>query len=408
MNENHIFRVAEIQIQNYLKTLDIYDDLYNRSDVTEIMINTNKKIFIKVLGKGFVKKENESSNDELTNMLKVLSSLDNKVLTSDYPNISTKMILSNGQKVRIEGVIPPVSENPSINIRKQSSVLITVEDYLEKGFINEKILNFFKKIVDEHKNILVVGGTDTGKTTLTNSILNLMERKNERLVVIEEVPELQLYSDNVNRIQVLPKIFPSIQALKYCMRASPERIVFGEIREGESAYEFINGLNSGHEGGISTIHANDGLGGLKKLEMYINSTFGKPMSEEIGMTIGVLIVVKMKNYQRYIASIDLCKGYDRNTNQYILENVYCGKKYDIVNEHNNIKSQEEIKKIELLYKDGRCNLVNPKKIENIEINKLENNIQIWFSKSSNLILSKDNLLNYEEVENIIRSSNFSF
>lgn len=324
MNENHIFRVAEAQIQNYLKALDIYDDLYNRNDVTEILINTNKKIFVKVLGKGFIKKENESSNDELTNMLKVLSSLDNKVLTSENPNISTKMILSTGQKVRIEGLIPPVVENPSINIRKQSSILITVEDYLKKGFINEEILQFFHKMVDEHKNILIVGGTDTGKTTLTNAILNLIERKNERLVVIEEVPELQLYSDNVNRVQVIPNIFSSLQALKYCMRASPERIVFGEIREGESAYEFINGLNSGHEGGISTIHANDGIGGLKKLEMYINSAFGKPMSEEIGMTIGVLIVVKMKNYKRYLASIDICEGYDRNNNKYILKNIYNG------------------------------------------------------------------------------------
>ena len=177
-------------------------------------------------------------------------------------------------------------------------------------------------MIEQHKNILIVGGTDTGKTTLTNAILNLMERRKERIIAIEEVPELQLFSDNVNRIQIIPNIFPALDGLRYCMRASPERIVFGEIREGTSAYEFINGLNSGHPGGISTIHANDGVGGLKKLEMYINSSFGKPLSEEIGMTIDVIITVKMKNYQRYLASIDICKGYDRNNNKYILENFY--------------------------------------------------------------------------------------
>ena len=72
------------------------------------------------------------------------------------------------------------------------------------------------------------------------------------------------------------------------MRAAPERVIFGEIRDGKAGYELISGFNSGHPGGISTIHADDGLGGLKKLEMYINSSFGKPMSEDIGMAINIL------------------------------------------------------------------------------------------------------------------------
>ncbi|MGK4198865.1 ATPase, T2SS/T4P/T4SS family [Fusobacterium sp. HC1336] len=319
---NHILQVAENQIKNYLKIIGIYEDIYENKEVTEVLINTNKKIFTKVLGKGFVMKEYECKPEALINLLKVLSTLDSKQLTEKNPNISTKLVLSNGQKVRIEGLIAPTVENPTINIRKQSSFLITVENYLEKGFINQEILEFFNKMIEQHKNILIVGGTDTGKTTLTNAILNLMERRKERIIAIEEVPELQLFSDNVNRIQIIPNIFPALDGLRYCMRASPERIVFGEIREGTSAYEFINGLNSGHPGGISTIHANDGLGGLKKLEMYINSSFGKPLSEEIGMTIDVIITVKMKNYQRYLASIDICKGYDRNNNKYILENFY--------------------------------------------------------------------------------------
>ncbi|WP_349764091.1 ATPase, T2SS/T4P/T4SS family [Fusobacterium sp. SYSU M8D902] len=391
---NYLFEIAESQIKTYLKSLDIYDDLYNRNDVTEIMINTNKKIFVKVFGQGFVLKKNESSNDDLINMLKILSSLDDKVITADSPKISTKMILNTGQKVRIEGLIPPVVENPTINIRKQSSILITVEDYLEKGFINEKILEFFKKVVKEHKNILVIGGTDTGKTTLTNSIINLMERDNERIVAIEEVPELQLFSENVNRIQIIPKIFSSLEALKYCMRASPERIVFGEIREGESAYEFINGLNSGHQGGISTIHANDGIGGLKKLEMYINSVFGKPLSEEIGMTIDVLITVKMKNYKRYLASIDICKGYDREKNRYILENVYSKE-----NLKNN-STQEEIYLSEnTIFYDNKYYKINSTNITNIVIE--ENEIIIHFSKEDNILFYRKKEEDFDSLKNKI-------
>lgn len=320
--KGHINAVAEKNINQILRDLGLYEDLFNKTQVTEICINTNKRIFTKNLGIGFIEKDYESDNDKLTNLLKILATLDNQQLTSTNPNISTKLILSNGQKVRIEGVIPPVAENPTINIRKQNSIVKSLESYLEEGFLTKKTYDLCFDSVINHKNILIVGGTDSGKTTFLNSLLKIIELKNERTIIIEDVPELQIKSSNVNRIQTIPKVFSPEQALKYCMRASPERIIFGEIRDGRAGYELISGFNSGHPGGISTIHADDGLGGLKKLEMYINSAFGKPMSEDIGMGINLIITLKMKNYKRYLGSIDICEGYNRENNQYILRNIY--------------------------------------------------------------------------------------
>lgn len=318
----HITKIAEKNINQILKDLNIYDDIYNNPKVTEVLVNTNKKIFTKNLGIGFIEKEDESDNNKLTNLLKTLSTLDNKQLTENAPNISTKLILSNGQKVRIEGAIPPIVANPTINIRKQSTFVKSLESYLEDGYLTEETYNLCVNSVLNYKNILIIGGTDTGKTTFLNGLLRIIEEKNERAIIIEDTPELQINSTNVNRIQTIPNIFSPEQALRYCMRASPERVIFGEIRDGKAGYELISGFNSGHPGGISTIHADDGLGGLKKLEMYINSAYGKPMSEDIGMAINVLITVKMKNYKRYLGSIDICEGYNRNNNQYILKNIY--------------------------------------------------------------------------------------
>lgn len=262
--KGHINVVAEKNINQILKELDIYDDIYTNLQVTEICINTNKRKFTKNLGIGFIEKEKESNNDKLTNLLKILATLDNQQLTERNPNISTKLILSNGQKVRIEGVIPPVVANPSINIRKQSNFVKSLEKYKEDEFLNEETYNILRNLIENHKNILIVGGTDTGKTTFLNALLKIIEEKNERTIIIEDTEELQMYSTNVNRIQTIKDIFSPQQALKYCMRASPERIIFGEIRDGKAGYELISGLNSGHPGGISTIHADDGLGGLKK------------------------------------------------------------------------------------------------------------------------------------------------
>lgn len=320
--KGHINVVAEKNINQILKELDIYDDIYTNLQVTEICINTNKRKFTKNLGIGFIEKEKESNNDKLTNLLKILATLDNQQLTERNPNISTKLILSNGQKVRIEGVIPPVVANPSINIRKQSNFVKSLEKYKEDEFLNEETYNILRNLIENHKNILIVGGTDTGKTTFLNALLKIIEEKNERTIIIEDTEELQMYSTNVNRIQTIKDIFSPQQALKYCMRASPERIIFGEIRDGKAGYELISGLNSGHPGGISTIHADDGLGGLKKIETYITSAYGKPMSEDIGMAINAVVTLKMRNYKRYLGSIDICEGYNSVNNQYILKNVY--------------------------------------------------------------------------------------
>lgn len=318
----HITKVAEKNISQILRNLKIYEDIYERSEVTEVCINTNKRIFTKNLGIGFIEKDYESDNNQLINLLKTLATLDNKQLTENDPNISTKLVLSTGQKVRIEGAIPPIAPNPTINIRKQNIIVKRLESYLEDGYLTKETYDLCVNSVLNYKNILIIGGTDTGKTTFLNGLLKIIEDKNERTIIIEDTPELQINSTNVNRIQTIPKVFSPEQALKYCMRASPERVIFGEIRDGKAGYELISGFNSGHPGGISTIHADDGLGGLKKLEMYINSAFGKPMSEDIGMAIDVLITVKMKNYKRYLGSIDICEGYNRITNQYILRNVY--------------------------------------------------------------------------------------
>lgn len=338
----HINATAERNINKYLKDLNVYEDIYNNKNVTEVMINTNKKIFTKNLGIGFIEKEYESDNDKLTNLLKTLATLDNKQLTENNPNISTKILLSNGQKVRVEGLIPPVVTNPTINIRKQANFVKTLESYLEDGFLTQETYDLCKSSVLNHKNILLIGGTDTGKTTFLNGLLKIIEDKNQRAIVIEDTPELQINSSNVNRVQTIPGIFPPDLALKYCMRASPERIVFGEIRDGKAGYELINGLNSGHPGGMSTIHADDGIGGLKKLEMYINSAFGKPMSEDIGMAIDLLITVKIKNYKRYLASIDICEGYDKSINRYRIKNLYLSDK------ENNFEKEETEKLVNYL------------------------------------------------------------
>ena len=173
----HINKIAEENINKYLKALHIYEDLYNNKDITEVMINTNKSIFVKKLNVGFIEKEEISNNNHLTNLLKILSTLDNKQLTELNPNVDTELILSNEQKVRITGIIPPNVKNPTINIRKHNSFIISLEKYLEIGYLNKKTYNICLNAIKEHKNILVIGGTSSHSLNSPNTLGKLKETK---------------------------------------------------------------------------------------------------------------------------------------------------------------------------------------------------------------------------------------
>ncbi len=283
--------------------------------ITELILNTDKKIFIKKLGVGFVDTGLTSTPGKVRNILNILASLNEVSIDGNTPSISSELPLS---KNRVEGLIPPIVDFPKLNIRKKIPVTKTLTSYLEDGFISEDIQEKLVSFVRGKKNILVVGGTDTGKTTFVNALLSVMDTLDERLVIIEEVEELQTKALNVDRIKVIPGIFSARQALKSCMRLSPERIIFGEIR-GEEAFDLINGFNSGHSGGVTTIHANDCLGGLKKLEMYNQMACSKPLSEMIALTVDIVITLKMKNAVRYLDSIAEVKGYDSLKGEYELE-----------------------------------------------------------------------------------------
>lgn len=298
MEKNHSFLQGKLMVEEAMKNLKIYHYFLD-SKVTEILINTDNSIWVKKLGEGFIDTGEKSEPSQVLNILKTLASLNKVSLNEETPHISTELPLN---KSRVEGLIPPVVENPKFNIRKKIPITKNIKDYLNDNFITKEQYDYLVKSVKKHKNILVIGGTDTGKTTFVNALISIMDNLEERLIILEEVQELQTKAKNVDRIKIIPGLYTARDALKSCMRLSPERIIFGELR-GEEAYDFINGLNSGHPGGVSTIHANDGMGGLKKLETYVQLGIGKPMSELIGMTVNVLIVLKMKNNIRYLDEI---------------------------------------------------------------------------------------------------------
>lgn len=296
-----------------LERLDLLKYLENDS-VTDIMVNPDNKIFVIKMGEGKIFTGLYSTPEVTRNVINILASLEGVLINDKNPRISTSLPLTNS---RFEGLIPPVVENPSFTIRKKILKVLKLDDYVRQGIFTDREKTLIENYVKTKQNILIVGGTNTGKTTFANAVIDLMQ--NERLFFIEEVRELQSTNFDNTYVQVIEGIFSPKEAIRSAMRWTPERIVYGEIR-GAEAFYLINAFNSGHSGGLTTIHANDCYGGLSKLETYILYEKPYPLSELIARTINVVMTMVVENNKRTLDSIAEVKGYENG--KYILDFKY--------------------------------------------------------------------------------------
>ncbi|MHD0317129.1 ATPase, T2SS/T4P/T4SS family [Fusobacterium sp. THCT1E2] len=309
MESNNILEAKAI-LEHGLEKLGILEYLKDDT-VTEIMVNPDNKIYIKVLGQGKIFTGKISDPGIARNIINTLAALDGIVVNELNPGISTNLPLTNS---RFEAMIPIIVENPCFTIRKKILKVLKLDDYVKQGAFTEKEKDLIVSYVKNKRNILIVGGTDTGKTTFANAVIDNMQ--NERLYFIEEVRELQSTNDDNTFVLTIQGIYSPQQALKRAMRWSPDRIIMGEVR-GAEAFDLLNAFNSGHEGGLCTIHANDCYGGLSKLETYILYEKSNPLSDLIARVINVVITMKIEDNKRVLDSIAEVKDYVNG--KYILD-----------------------------------------------------------------------------------------
>ena len=309
MESNNILEAKAI-LEHGLEKLGILEYLKDDT-VTEIMVNPDNKIYIKVLGQGKIFTGKISDPGIARNIINTLAALDGIVVNELNPGISTNLPLTNS---RFEAMIPIIVENPCFTIRKKILKILKLDDYVKQGAFTEKEKDLIVSYVKNKRNILIVGGTDTGKTTFANAVIDNMQ--NERLYFIEEVRELQSTNDDNTFVLTIQGIYSPQQALKRAMRWSPDRIIMGEVR-GAEAFDLLNAFNSGHEGGLCTIHANDCYGGLSKLETYILYEKSNPLSDLIARVINVVITMKIEDNKRVLDSIAEVKDYVNG--KYILD-----------------------------------------------------------------------------------------
>lgn len=194
---------------------------------------------------------------------------------------------------RISAQIPPVVTAPIFSIRKPASKIFTLDEYVLEGILKPEHREIIKTAIRDHKNILVSGGTGSGKTTFGNGLLHEMVENNhsERIFVIEDTPEIQCTAKN-KVSYVATESFSIRHGVRSAMRGHPDRIIVGEVRDG-AALDLLLAWNSGHSGGFCTIHADDALGALSKLAFYVSLNNNPPQSADLLIAQAVDIVIQL-------------------------------------------------------------------------------------------------------------------
>ena len=218
---------------------------------------------------------------------------------------------------RFEALLPPVVRAPTFTIRLRASKLYTLDEYVAQDVMTQRQQDLIEDAVLRRANILIIGGTSTGKTTLTNAVLSYMSEvaAEQRIVILEDTNELQCKSPNA--VSLRTSDFVTMQRLlKATMRLRPDRIVVGEVRDG-AALPLLKAWNTGHPGGVCTVHANDARAGLVRLEQLIAEISPTPMHALIAEAVDLIVSIGRTETGRCVREVLAVQGYENG--QYIFQ-----------------------------------------------------------------------------------------
>ncbi len=288
-------------------------------DVLEICVNSDGHIWIEEKGKRLYDTGERIPPDSLTAALGTIAAMNGMELNENTPVLEGRLPLDGS---RIEGAIPPTTpDGPSVSIRKHASAIFPLSQYVSEGRIPEESAAYLQEAIKDAKNILVAGGTSSGKTTFVNALIRkLLEvAPNDRLIVIEDTQELQCATANKQNFVTSDGV--SMQKLlKTAMRYRPDRIIIGEVRGGE-ALDLLKSWNTGHPGGLATVHANNAPAALLRLEQLISEVSVTPMRALIAEAIDVVVYMKeFGRLGRQVTEIISVTGYGEEGYRY--EHVY--------------------------------------------------------------------------------------
>lgn len=275
--------------------------------VIEIMANPDGSLWLDKHGEGRVQ-AGELLPADAERIIRLVASHIRVECNEAAPIVSAELPESGE---RFEGILPPIVTGPSFTIRKPAGVVYSLADYVEAQIMTPLQARCLSFAVVEKKNILVVGGTSSGKTTLTNALLNELVELNERIVIIEDTRELHCPVADLVSLRTKAGVAAMSDLVRSTMRLRPDRIIIGEVR-GPEALDLLKAWNTGHPGGVATLHANGARAALYRLEQLIQEAVITVPRRLIADAVDLLVFIKGRGNARRVDCIREVIGLDSN------------------------------------------------------------------------------------------------
>lgn len=267
--------------------------------VVEIMLNPDGRLYIERLGHG-IAPAGEMSSGAAEIVIGSVAHVLNSEVDEDRPIVSGEIPIGGH---RFEGLLPPIVSAPTFTIRRRASRLIPLDDYVTSKIMSSHQAAIIRNAIKSRLNIVISGGTGSGKTTLANAVIGeiIETAPEDRLVVLEDTAEIRCAADNAVALRTSDTI-DMARLLKSTMRLRPDRIIVGEVRDG-AALTLLKAWNTGHPGGLTTIHSNSAGSALQRLEQLTAEVSQQPMQAVIGEAVDLIVSIERAAKGRRVTDV---------------------------------------------------------------------------------------------------------
>jgi len=279
--------------------------------VVEVMVNPDGALRLDRLGEGRTDTRVRVDADQVERIIRLVAAHAAAEIHRDAPIISAELPPHAEGRAgeRFEGVLPPVAPGPCFSIRKPAERLYTLDDYVADRLMLATTADALRTAVTQRLNILVAGGTSSGKTTLANALLAEMAWVDARVILIEDTRELQSPLPDTVALRTRPGITSMTDLVRSTMRLRPDRIIVGEVR-GPEALDMLKAWNTGHPGGIATVHANSAVAALYRLEQLVQEAVVTVPRQLIADAIDLIVFIAGRGSNRRVETVTHVIGLD--------------------------------------------------------------------------------------------------
>jgi type IV secretion system protein TrbB len=274
--------------------------------VIEVMVNPDGRLWLDTVGAGRIDTGERIAATEVERIIRLVAAHVRREVTDKAPIVSAELP-ETGE--RFEGLIPPIAPAPCFAIRKPAELVYRLDDYVAARLMSQSQADVLRTAIHERRNIVVAGGTSSGKTTLVNALLAEIAALGERVVILEETRELRCSAPDCVALRTRPGIVSLADLVRSTLRLRPDRIIVGEVR-GPEALDMLKAWNTGHPGGLTTVHANSPLMALYRLESLIQEAVVTVPRELLALAIELIVFIDGRGAKRRVSGLFEVNGLD--------------------------------------------------------------------------------------------------